>query len=125
MSEGEEEAKAQIQAQSLKDATELSELEELLDFVQLNQEAASFFDLNGSRGIYLKFRQENSKERILHSIVHFFISLHLPQPIPFASSENTKRSVEKKSNMKRSLHGEEYKAQINEANSMAKNLRSN
>lgn len=71
---GDEESK--VQAVKVPDA--LSELKELLDFIEVYSDVAPFFDKNGSRSIYAKFRNENSRERILHNIVHFFISLHLP-----------------------------------------------
>ena len=70
------EEESKIQAVKMPDA--LSELNELLDFIEMYKDVVPFFDKNGSRTIYSKFRNENSRERILHNIVHFFISLHLP-----------------------------------------------
>ena len=58
-----EEAKAQlankvtVEADMKQDkADALGELKDLLDFIEVYQEAAAFFDLNGSRDIYTKFR---------------------------------------------------------------------
>lgn len=51
----------------------------------------SFFDKNGSRAIYEKFRDSKSKENTLHTIVHYFISLHIPLAKKRSEEENTIR----------------------------------
>ena len=99
---------------------ELDELKHLLDFIQLNESASSFFDKNGSRMIYQKFRQGETPERNLHSIVHFFISMHLPLISPQSISPASKTTAEslnqdqkpllKKSNLKPSSQIDAYKA---------------
>lgn len=75
MSEDEKEEEKDIEQKS---PTGLSELTELLNFIEVYEDAAQYFDLNGSRSIYAKLRSDSSRERILHTIVHFFISMHLP-----------------------------------------------
>jgi len=63
------------------------------------KDAAAYFDVNGSRQIYSKFRSEDSRERILHNVVHFFISLHLPTLSAAAKAQGSEATV-KKSNLK-------------------------
>ena len=60
------------------DQERLKELDQLFAFIEKFSDVTPFFDQNGSRTIYEKFRDPNSRERLLHTIVHFFISLHLP-----------------------------------------------
>ena len=63
--------------------------------------------------MYEKFRDPNSRERMLHTIVHFFISLHLPQPLVTSRPFSTEpKQVPKKSNLKQK---EEYKSELNAA----------
>lgn len=125
MSDGDEESKAELEQKSIRIATELTELQELLDFISLYKDAVTFFDVNGSRAIYTKFREENSRERILHSVVHFFISLHLPSAAPLPGINEPCPGL-KRSNLKKTVQGQEYKARLQEvAGTTGKNLRSN
>lgn len=61
-----------------KGAARLTEITQLLTFIEDYADIKHFFDKNGSRSIYAKFRDANSRERILHQVVHYFISLHIP-----------------------------------------------
>ena len=79
---------------------------------------ASYFDQNGSRQIYSKFREEDSRERTLHNIVFFFISMHLPT-VPLGRASNVPETdlITKKSNLKLSSSGRDYAAKVLEAQS--------
>lgn len=80
MASDDEAAAAEEEAKKQAASSDLEELQDLLDFIEAYKDAVAYFDQNGSRQIYMKFRdEEDSRERILHNIVHFFIALHLPQ----------------------------------------------
>ena len=71
------------------DEGRLKELTQLMAFIDKNSEAKAFFDQNGTRTIYEKFKDVRSPERLLHTIVHFFISMHLPQPVQLPKAFET------------------------------------
>jgi len=62
------------------DDKKLAELIHILVFIEHYSDARDFFDINGARTIYTQFKNPESRERILHTIVHHFISLHIPNP---------------------------------------------
>ena len=62
------------------DNLKLVELMQILSFIEHYSDARLFFDQNGSRTIYSQFKNPESRERILHTVVHHFISLHIPNP---------------------------------------------
>ena len=95
------------------DQERLKELNNLIAFIEKYADVQDFFDQNGSRDLYEKFRDPDSRERTLHTIVHFFISLHLPQPVvarrPFSTEQVP---APKKSNLKQKEH---YTSELKQA----------
>ena len=84
-------------------------------------EAKRYFDVNGNRNIYTKFRDPASKERVLYQVVHYFISLHIPQaqqpsglvgvssalPLPKAKRSNLKQK-EYEIHLKETVNEKDY-----------------
>ena len=103
----------------------MDELNQLLDYIELNEKAVGFFDQNGSRSLYNKFRDGDSPERNLHHIVHFFISMHLPlmtsskvspaSKSTAATETENQNAINKKSNLKPPSQINSYKDKIIEA----------
>lgn len=55
----------------------MKELEEILDYIKVNAQQRQFFDKNGNRDIYEKFKEDASLSQF-HTQIHFFLSKHLP-----------------------------------------------
>ena len=77
-------------------------MQELVAFIGQNESIKSSFDKNGSRILYGKLAEKDSKERVLHQVIQFFISVHLPQAHEQTGIESGQKlsSSLKKSNLK-------------------------
>lgn len=55
----------------------LASLHDILDYIKINNSEKSFFDKNGNKDIYEKFKEDENL-RLFHSTLHYFIAIHLP-----------------------------------------------
>ena len=62
--------------QAIREA-KLHSLEEIVDFIKINNQHRQFFDKNGNRDIYDQFKT-NEDLRSFHTQVHYFLAQHLP-----------------------------------------------
>lgn len=93
-------------------AERLQELVRLLTFIHLHPSAKLYFDKNGSRSVYAKFREVHSEERALHSVIHYFIACHLPKTLPAEAERGAASSSLPKEILKSNLKDKEYQIRI-------------
>ena len=76
-------------------------LQEMLDFVKINNTERQYFDKNGNRDIYDKFRDDQQLCQF-HTQVHYFFSLHLATKVRVPTDKSdTEAAAEPKSCLKR------------------------
>lgn len=89
---------------------QLDELKRILHFINCHPEAAGYFEKNGSRALYSKFKEKQSVEAVIHQLCHHFISLH----IPLAQTEGPP-GPPVSSSIKSSLKQKEYEIKLQES----------
>lgn len=80
----------------------ISSIEEILDYIKGSNTQRSYFDKNGNRDIYQKFREDENL-RAFHTQIHYFLALHLPVTLK-AEAEKKEVTSEPKSCLKQKTY---------------------